>query len=87
MSSGFDLKTYLMNKYDNPKYKDVSLLDLYTLDDKYYVMLEKENKVEPSAKDFFCVKGLDVIAASKISSKGFKRLNPFYFTSNWQMPL
>ena len=55
-----DLKSYLMSNFPNAKYKNISLIYLYGLDNEYYKSLAAKGKIAPEAVDFFASKSRDV---------------------------
>lgn len=55
-----DLKSYLMSNFPNTKYKNISLIYLYSLDNELYKSLATKGKIAPEAVDFFTSKSRDV---------------------------
>ena len=55
-----DLKSYLMSNFPNPKYKNISLIYLYSFDNEYYKALAAKSKIAPEAVTFFTAKSKDV---------------------------
>lgn len=55
-----DLKSYLMSSFPNTKYKNISLIYLYSLDNDLYKSLVAKDKIAPEAVDFFASKSRDV---------------------------
>lgn len=55
-----DLKSYLMSTFPNPKYKNISLIYLYSFDNEYYKSLAVKGKIAPEAVDFFTTKSKDI---------------------------
>ena len=74
MNVDHDLKTYLTAYFSNQKYKNISLLELYASDKKYYTKLVEKKKVDPEAVEFFYTKGNEIIGASKIQIEAVKKL-------------
>lgn len=55
-----DLKSYLMSSFPNPKYKNISLIYLYSFDNEYYKSLTAKGKIAPEVVTFFAAKSKDV---------------------------
>ena len=55
-----DLKSYLMSNFPNPKYKNISLIYLYSFNNEYYKALAAKSKIAPEAVTFFTAKSKDV---------------------------
>ncbi len=74
MSSDFDLKTYLLSRFENQKYKNISLVELYVSDIQFFKTLERECKIEVAAMTFFRHKGKELLNAEKIPMEAFRKL-------------
>lgn len=74
MSNLFELKAYLMSGFVNQKHKNYSLIEIYALDHKYFLSLEKQNKIKEDAITFFREKGNEVLEAIKIPTAAFRNL-------------
>jgi hypothetical protein len=46
-SKALDLKSYLMRDFGDRKHRHDSLIDIFISDHKYYLELNKENKIRP----------------------------------------
>lgn len=55
-----DLKSYLMSNLPSTKYKNISLIYLYSLDNELYKSLVAKGKIPPEAITFFATKSKDV---------------------------
>lgn len=60
MGNELDLKSYLMGNFPNTKYKNISLVYLYSLDNELYKSLVAKGKIASEAVDFFNAKSKDV---------------------------
>ena len=60
IEQSINLKSYLMSNFPNAKYKNISLIYLYGLDNEYYKSLAAKGKIAPEAVDFFTSKSRDV---------------------------
>lgn len=74
MESSFDLRTYLMSDFSNNKHKKISLIELYSSDNKYYSTLVQKHLIEDEAMKFFQEKGDEVREAKNIPTEGFRKL-------------
>lgn len=74
MESSFDLRTYLMSDFSNNKHKKISLIELYSSDNKYYSTLVQKHLIEDEAMKFFQEKGDEVREAENIPTEGFRKL-------------
>lgn len=78
MGNKLDLKSYLMSNFPNTKYKNTSLIRLYELDNEYYKVLEKKDKIAPEAITFFTTKSKDV---KQIGRSSIEALKPMGYES------
>lgn len=69
-----DFLQYLTKTFPNPKYKNKSLIDLYTYDKKLFNTLKKKNLITDEALSFFNQKGNDLNHAANISIDALKKL-------------
>ncbi len=60
VKQSINLKNYLMSNFPNPKYKNISLIYLYSLDNELYKSLVAKDKIASEAVDFFAAKSRDV---------------------------
>ena len=74
MDRGHELKAYLMSDLNNNKYKNMSLVELYASDTKYYMTLERRHLIDEAAISFFKEKGNVIRAAGSIPTVAFRKL-------------
>lgn len=78
MGNKLDLKNYLMSNFPNTKYKNISLIYLYGLDNEYYKSLVAKGKIAPEAIAFFATKSKDV---KQIGRSSIEALKPMGYES------
>lgn len=71
-----DLKAYLLERFDNNKHKDWSLLDIYVNDPPYFTLLKKKNHIIPKALQFIDNNYQELKKAARIPTYGFRK---FFF--------
>lgn len=71
-SKALDLKSYLMRDFGDRKHRHDSLIDIFISDHKYYLELNKENKIREDAVNFFHVYKKQILATESISVHAFR---------------
>ena len=73
MGTDSDLMTYLMSNFKNNKYADISLVELYASDNKYFMTLIKKHLINKEAILFFSKEGEKVKSAGRIPQYEIRR--------------
>ena len=83
VKQSINLKNYLMSNFPNTKYKNISLIYLYSLDNELYKSLAAKGKIAPEAITFFATKSKDVkqirSTSEVLRNMGYELLIDKYF--------